>query len=198
MHIHPVVHVRLAKPHITNPRALADEIPTRPEIPEENEKGENLFAVSKILGHRKRGRGYQWLTLLEEAAKHEAERQPTKDFVDADGTLTAVFPDYVKEHALLPNLLRLSKQSEANATYKCCVGFRLFTPVDASVYTNAPTRRRALLGAQRGRRGRNETNRLRLRSLPIVETTRVQILSGWIQISILSGHKNRALSQKVD
>jgi len=35
---------------------------------------------------------------------HEAEWQPTRDFIDKDGTLTTAFLEYIKEKNLLPHL----------------------------------------------------------------------------------------------
>ena len=57
--------------------------------------GELLFEVEAILRHRRRGRSYQFLTMLKGAPRHEAQWQPTRDFVDSDGTLTASFAEYI-------------------------------------------------------------------------------------------------------
>lgn len=78
------------------------EVP-RPE-PVPDERGELLFVVDSILKHRRRGRGLQFLTLMRGAPQHEAEWQPTRDFVDADGTLTAALKTYIVANRLLPHL----------------------------------------------------------------------------------------------
>ena len=58
--------------------------------------------VGKILSHRKRGRGYQFLTLMKGDPDHDAVWQPTRDFVDSDGTVTDVWHKYIVENHLLP------------------------------------------------------------------------------------------------
>ena len=57
--------------------------------------------VEKILNHRPRGRGYQFLTLMKGAPNHDAEWQPTSDFVDPDGTVNAVWQTYIQENDIL-------------------------------------------------------------------------------------------------
>lgn len=106
---HPVVHVSLTKPATDKPLHLQDEVPARPELIEMDSDGAELFKVSKILAHRKAGKGYRWLTLMEGDETHEATWQPTKDFVDNDGTITEAFRDYIKEHSLLPDVLTRSE-----------------------------------------------------------------------------------------
>lgn len=101
--IHPVVHVSYTKPHRSQPPDLAQKIRSTP-VPVDATAEIPLFKVDRILGHRKRGRGYQWLTLMENSATHEAEWQPTRDFVDSDGTLTKAFRTYIVSKNLLPHL----------------------------------------------------------------------------------------------
>lgn len=45
---------------------------------------------------------------------HEAEWQPTKDFVDSDGTNTMALAEYLKEQSLLLEQLRLSDTHDIN------------------------------------------------------------------------------------
>lgn len=99
--LHPVVHVSHTTPHKSQPPSMSQPVPPRPD-PVPDDAGELLFEVERILAHRKRGRGYQWLTLLKGYPQHEAEWQPTRDFVDADGTVTDAFRTYIKEHGLMP------------------------------------------------------------------------------------------------
>lgn len=103
MRLHPVVHVSHTTPHRSQPTSLSQPVTPRPD-PVPDISGDLLFQVERILAHRKRGRGYQWLTLMTGSPQHEAEWQPTRDFVDADGTLTGAFRDYIVEHGLLPHL----------------------------------------------------------------------------------------------
>lgn len=103
MRLHPVVHVSHTTPYKTQPPELSQPVTPRPE-PVPDESGDLLFEVERILAHRKRGRGFQWLTLMKGTPQHEAEWQPTRDFVDEDGTLTAAFREYIVEHGLLPHL----------------------------------------------------------------------------------------------
>lgn len=48
--------------------------------------------------------GYQWLALMENSATHDAQWQPTRDFVDSDGTLTKAFHTYIVQNNPLPHL----------------------------------------------------------------------------------------------
>lgn len=100
--IHPVVHVLHTTPyhaqygHIAPPVAfLPQPVPSATGL---------LFVVDRILAHRKRGRGFQWLTLMKGTPRHEAQWQPTRDFLDPDGMVTAAFHEYIVEHNLLPHL----------------------------------------------------------------------------------------------
>lgn len=65
----------------------------------------------RIIAHRKRDQGYQWLNLLKIYPHHEVERQPTSYMFDADGIITDKFHKYIKEHVLVPNLHWSSIQS---------------------------------------------------------------------------------------
>ena len=58
--------------------------------------------VDVILKHRKLGRGYQFLALMKGSPTHDAEWQPTSDFVDRDGIVTDVWQKYIKEIGILP------------------------------------------------------------------------------------------------
>ena len=58
--------------------------------------------VDSILAHGKRGRGFQFLTLMKGDPDHDATWQPTKDFVDRDGTVTNIWLEYIKKNHILP------------------------------------------------------------------------------------------------
>jgi len=102
--IHPVVHVANTRPFIAQPQDISVPVPPTPASVPEVGSGALLYKVDKLLKHRKRGRGYQFLTLLEGVPRHEAVWQPSRDFIDADGTLTEAFHKYIVEHGLLHHL----------------------------------------------------------------------------------------------
>lgn len=49
-----------------------------------------MIKIGKLLTHRKRGRGIQFLAIPKDAQQYKAELQQLWDFVDADGTIAAV------------------------------------------------------------------------------------------------------------
>lgn len=63
-----------------------------------DEQGE--FEVEKILGHRKMGRRYLFLTLFRGETQNDAKWQPGTNFIDSDGTTTKALLEYVTEHQL--------------------------------------------------------------------------------------------------
>ena len=100
VNIHPVVHVVHMTNYRTQPGAISQPIHTRPD-PVPSASGEMVFVVDRILAHRRRGRGLQWLTLMKGVPQHGAQWQPMRDFVDANGTVTAAFHDYIVQNDLL-------------------------------------------------------------------------------------------------
>jgi len=98
--IHPVVHVSHTIPFVSQPADIAHAVPPRP-TPVPAIQGEE-HVVDKILHHRKRGKGYQFLTLMKGAPTHDAIWQPSRDFVDKDGTVTQVWHEYIVQNDLLP------------------------------------------------------------------------------------------------
>ncbi len=94
---HPV-NVSFTVPYHEQPLDIGNPFPEKP-VPVETPEGPG-FVVEEILSHRKRGHGYQFLTLMKGAPRHEASWQPTRDFIDSDGTVTAALYDYVKAHDL--------------------------------------------------------------------------------------------------
>ena len=101
--LHPVVHVVHTVPYKEQPLNIAPSITPRPKPVPDND-GSLLYVVDTILSHRKRGRGLQFLTLMKGAPSHEAQWQPTRNFVDKDGTMTKAFYEYITKHNLLPHL----------------------------------------------------------------------------------------------
>lgn len=101
--VHPVVHVEHTARVQHQPSNISQETPPRPApIPQDD--GTSLIEVDRILHHRKRGKGYQWLAAYTGAPLHEARWQPTSDFLDPDGTITKAFHDYITQNGLLPHL----------------------------------------------------------------------------------------------
>lgn len=100
---YPVVPVSHTKPHREQPEEIGQLSRQTPVPVQESPEG-LLYDVDRILAHRKRGRGYQWLTLFENSNTHDAQWQPTRDFIDADATLTKAFHDFILRHNLLEHL----------------------------------------------------------------------------------------------
>lgn len=100
--VNPVVHVEHTSIVLDQPPHLSQPRPVRP-APLPQDDGSTLIYVDKILSNRKRGAGYQWLAAKTGAPLHEAEWQPTRDFLDADGTITKALHDYIVQHNLLPH-----------------------------------------------------------------------------------------------
>ncbi len=98
--IHPVVHVIHTTPFVEQPEDISQPVIPRPQ-PVPTVDGEE-HVVDKVLAHRKRGRGYQFLTQMKGEPDHDATWQPTRDFVDNDGTVTEVWHDYIVENNILP------------------------------------------------------------------------------------------------
>lgn len=53
------------------------------------------------------------MTLLKWDPNHDVEWQITKDFTDADGTMTAAIKDYIKEQGMLQELLDWSDTNDS-------------------------------------------------------------------------------------
>jgi hypothetical protein len=106
LRIHPVVHVIHTTPQYTQPADISSPVPVRPD-PVPTDLGPE-YEVEAILAHRRRGRGYQFLTLMKGDPIHDAEWQPTRDFVDTDGTVTETLQTYLDEHGLALPLTRTS------------------------------------------------------------------------------------------
>ncbi len=66
--------------------------------------GGEEYIVESILNRRKKGKGYQFLTLMKGSPTHDAEWQPSRNFIDKDGTHTDVLLEYIKKKKILPHL----------------------------------------------------------------------------------------------
>lgn len=98
--IHPDVHVIQTTPHKEQPADIDLLITPQKSDPVPMPEGEEQV-VGCILKHRKRARGYQFLTLMKRAPNHEAEWKHTKD-VDHDSTVTEVRYNYILENGIFP------------------------------------------------------------------------------------------------
>lgn len=72
INIHPVIHVEHTIPAHHQPADISSPTPA-PSQQYIDETGENVIEVEKILSHRRRGRGWQFLTKFKNAPLHEAE-----------------------------------------------------------------------------------------------------------------------------
>ncbi len=98
--IHPVVHVSNTTPWHDQPADIGRQLEEAPTtVPT---KYGDEFVVEAILGHRKRGRGHQFLTLMKGAPEYDAEWQPGRDSIGPDGTMTGALADYIKKHNITP------------------------------------------------------------------------------------------------
>lgn len=86
----PVVKVELTMTYQSQPCDIFKSIPPRPD-PVPDAGGNLIFEVEQILGHQKKGRGFQCLTLMKGFPQNYEQWQPTRDVFYSDGTLTAVF-----------------------------------------------------------------------------------------------------------
>ncbi|PXF42428.1 hypothetical protein BWQ96_07839 [Gracilariopsis chorda] len=98
--IHPIVHVSHTIPHKKQTTDIAASVQPRPE-PIQTEEGEE-YEVAAILKHKKRGKEFQFLTLMEGAPNHDSEWLSKKSFVDKDGTVTGVWQEYIRQAGILP------------------------------------------------------------------------------------------------
>ena len=97
---HPVVHVIHITLFFEQPSEIAALLPGRPELVPAIDGNE--YIVEEILAHRKKGRGYQFLTIWKRYPSHDASWQPTTDFAYRDGSLNDAWHKYIKKEGLLP------------------------------------------------------------------------------------------------
>jgi hypothetical protein len=83
---HPSVHVIHTTPHFYRPPDKSSHIPGRP-TPSPRSLGPES-EVESILAHKRRGPRIQFLTLMRGDPIRDAEWQPSRDFIDPDGTIT--------------------------------------------------------------------------------------------------------------
>ncbi len=96
--IHDVVNVMHTNPYSKQPSEISAPILQRPDPIPAIEGTE--YVVHEILKHRRRGREYQFLTLMKGDPTHDAEWQPMRDVVDKDGTINEEFARYIKDNSI--------------------------------------------------------------------------------------------------
>lgn len=69
-----------------------------------DDHGDSVVEVREILAHRKRGRGWQFLSLCKHAQHHDSVWKPLRDFVHDDKTIMAALRTYIKHHGILQHL----------------------------------------------------------------------------------------------
>ena len=100
--MHNTINVMHTVPYFEQPNEIAAEVPDKPDPVPTNTGDE--YVVEAILKHRKKGNGFQFLTLMKGDPTHDAEWQPTSDFIDPDGTMNEKFYKYIKEYSILEHL----------------------------------------------------------------------------------------------
>lgn len=91
MTTHVAVYVSLNTSDKDRSVYLQHPAPQKTDGPKLYEDGSQLFVISKILSHRRRRKGHQWLALTDWEERKDAECPPTKDFVNENCTTTAIF-----------------------------------------------------------------------------------------------------------
>lgn len=101
--VHPVIHVEQTARAYRQPHHITVSQNARFQS-FIDKHGKRVTEIANILFHRKRGRGCQFPALARNAPSHEAEWKPLRDFVYADGTITAALHDYRREQGVLHHL----------------------------------------------------------------------------------------------
>ncbi len=89
-------------PHKSQLYDTSAPVTPRPDLTPASEGEE--YEVGSIQNHRKRGRGFQFLTLMIGFPTHDAKWQPNKDFIDQDGSINDNFLEYIKSKDILKSL----------------------------------------------------------------------------------------------
>lgn len=105
MRAHNVVHVEHERRFHSQPTDISNNGPG-PSQPFVDEHGDTVVEIGQILGHRKKGRGYQFLALPKGAPTHDACWQPLRDFVDTDNTITAALHNIFYNITYFPTCIR--------------------------------------------------------------------------------------------
>lgn len=103
INVHPIVHVEHTARAFTK-RSDISRLPLEKARSYIDVRGDNVIEVERILAHRRRGSGFQFLTLFRNAPFHEASWKPLRDFLDLDGTITQTPHTYIIEYKMLHHL----------------------------------------------------------------------------------------------
>ena len=87
------------KPYEEQPKEIRNPLLEPPDpIPVD---GVEEYEVDEILSHRKRGKGYQFLTAWKGYPSHDAVWLPSRNFIDSQGTINESFLKYIKQNDIL-------------------------------------------------------------------------------------------------
>lgn len=98
MRIHPVVNVSHTKPYFDQPEDLSSTI-ERPPPPVIGPLGP-AYEIDRVIQHRRRGRGYQFLVDWKGYPTYEASWEPTSHFIDEDGDPHPILLAYIHDQDL--------------------------------------------------------------------------------------------------
>lgn len=99
MKVYPVIRVSHTIPYVEWPEDIEPTVAKTPAPVPVIEGKEHV--LDKVQSHRKRGRENQFLTLMKGYPYHDTLGNPTKDFVNNDGTVPDVWHKCVQGHGIL-------------------------------------------------------------------------------------------------
>lgn len=97
--MHPAILMSHNTPYVEQLGDNARKIPEKPALSPAEEVDKNI--MEKILAHKRKGRGYQFLTLMESDTLHGAVWKPSSDFVGRHEIITYILLKYMQEHNVL-------------------------------------------------------------------------------------------------
>lgn len=92
---HSVINVSHNYPYLAKPFETSEPIPDPPEPIFGSEGPEKLF--NKVMAHRTRGRGWQFLVSWKNEPDHEASWEPLRNFLDEGGVVTKALIQYTRQ-----------------------------------------------------------------------------------------------------
>ena len=101
--IHDVVNVVHTVPYKEQSTEISAPVVPKPD-PVPGAGGEEEYHVEEILKHRKRGKGYQFITTWKGYPSHDAEWEPSRNFIEKDGTMNQKFYEYIKKNDIMTQL----------------------------------------------------------------------------------------------
>ncbi len=100
--IHDVINIMHTVPFLDQSDTISAPVTKKPDLVPVH--GDVEFTVGRILRHRRRGRRYQFLTLMKCDPTPDAKGQAMRDFVGQDGTMNEQFLKYIQENNILHHL----------------------------------------------------------------------------------------------